>query len=160
MWGRIWSRTLFQSAASWTSLDFGYSDEETFILTDLQALGLAWIMQIHHFREVAEQMGERVMLVDSADFLAHPAEALLRIGRLFDLGLDERAVGEIVAGPTFARHSKFSELDYGNDQRAADQSAAQSAHQEEVEMVVKWVEAVADHMNVDLNPTAPRQVAV
>lgn len=154
MWGRIWGRTLFQSAAAWTSLDFGYSDEETFILTDLQALGLAWIMQMHHFSEVAERMGERVMLVDSAGFLAKPAETLLRITRLFDLGLDERDIDGIVAGPTFARHSKFSELDYGNDQRAADQHAAESAHREELEMVVKWVEAVAAHMRVDLNPAA------
>ena len=160
MWGRIWGRTLFQSAVRWTSLDFGYSNDETFILTDLQALGLAWVMQLHHFREVAERMGDRVMLIDSADFLSRPADTLLRIGRLFDLGLDESAIDAIVTGPTFARHSKFSALDYGNDQRAADQSAAESAHHEEVEMVVKWVEAVATHMNVELNPAGRGLAAV
>ncbi|HEY8434182.1 MAG TPA: hypothetical protein VIK68_06170, partial [Sphingomicrobium sp.] len=156
----IWGRTLFQSAVRWTSLDFGYSNDETFILTDLQALGLAWVMQLHHFREVAERMGDRVMLIDSADFLSRPADTLLRIGRLFELGLDESAIDAIVTGPTFARHSKFSALDYGNDQRAADQSAAESAHHEEVEMVVKWVEAVATHMNVELNPAGRGLAAV
>ncbi len=160
MWGRIWGRTLFQSAVRWTSLDFGYSNDETFILTDLQALGLAWVMQLHHFREICERMGDRVMLIDSADFLSRPADTLLRIGRLFDLGLDERTIDAIVTGPTFARHSKFSALDYGNDQRAADQSAAESAHHEEVEMVVKWVEAVAAHMNVELNPAGRGLAAV
>jgi len=152
VWGRIWGRRLFRSVASWSSLDFGYSEEETFVLTDLQALGLAWLMQMHHFREVAEQMGERVQLIDSASFLASPAPTLFRIGRLFDLDLDESTIEEVVSGPTFARHSKFSDLDYGNAKRAVDQTAAQSAHHEEVEMVVKWVEAVAAHMDVDMNP--------
>jgi hypothetical protein len=160
LWGRIWGRRLFRTTASWSSLDFGYSEEETFVLTDLQALGLAWVMQMHHFREVAERMGDRVMLVDSADFLAEPGPALLRIARLFDLALDPSMVDRIVSGPTFARHSKFSDLDYGSEQRAADQSAVESVHHEELEMVVKWVEAVAAHMDVDVDPASRIGAAV
>ena len=154
MWGRIWGRRLYWSAASWTSLDFGYSEEETFILSDLQALGLAWLMQIHHFHEVAGRMGERVMMIDSADFLADPGPTLLRVARLLKLDVDDAAIAEVVSGPTFARHSKFPELGYGNEERVADQSAAESAHHEEIDMVVKWVEAVAAHMEVDLRPAA------
>ena len=154
MWGRIWGRKLFRSAASWTSLDFGYSDEETFILTDLQALALGWLMQMHHFGEIARRVGERVLLVDSGDFLADPAATLLRIGRLFQLDLDQAAIAAVVNGPAFARHSKFSDQNYGPEERAADQSAAELAHHEELEMVVKWVEAVAAHMQVELRPAA------
>ena len=154
MWGRIWGRKLFRSAASWTSLDFGYSDEETFILTDLQALALGWLMQMHHFGEIARRVGERVVLVDSADFLADPAATLLRVGRLFQLDLDQAAIAAVVNGPAFARHSKFSDQDYGPEERAADQGAAELAHHEELEMVVKWVEAVAAHMQVELRPAA------
>lgn len=154
VWGRIWGRQYFRSAASWTSLDFDYSEEQTFILSDLQALGLAWLMQMHHFHEVARRMGERVMMVDSADFLGDPAPTLLRVARLFHLDVDEAAIAEVVNGPAFARHSKFSDQDYGLDQRAAEQYAAESAHHEELEMVVKWVEAVATHLQVDLRPAA------
>jgi hypothetical protein len=155
MWGRIWGRKLFRSAASWTSLDFGYTEEETFNLTDLQALGLGWLMQMHSFREVAQQMARRVMVVDSADFLADPTPTLLQIAKFFELDVDQSIIAQVVSGPTFARHSKFSKLDYGNEKRAADQSAAESAHHEELEMVVKWVEAVAAHLQVELRPAAP-----
>lgn len=154
MWGRIWGRRLFRSAASWTTLDFGYTNEETFLLTDLQALGLGWLMQMQHFTDVARRMGDLVMLVDSADFLADPAATLLRIARLFELDIDESVVAEVVSGPTFGQHSKFSERDYGRDERTADQSAAEAAHREELQMVIKWVETVAAHMQVDLRPAA------
>jgi hypothetical protein len=154
MWGRIWGRKLFRNAASWTSLDFGYGEEETFILTDLQALALGWLMQMHHFGEIARRAGDRVLLVDSADFLDHPARTLAYIARLFQLDLDETAIDAIVNGATFAKHSKFSGQDYGLEERAADHSAAESAHHEEIEMVVQWVEAVAAHMQVDLTPAA------
>jgi hypothetical protein len=111
-------------------------------------------MQVHHFGEVARQMGDRVMPVDSSDFLADPAAVIVRVGRLFGLDLDEAAATEIASGPAFARHSKFSDREYGPDARAADHSAAETAHHEELEMVVKWVEAVAAHMQVDLRPAA------
>jgi hypothetical protein len=152
MWGRIWGRRLFHSAVGWTALDFGYTPEETFILTDLQALGLGWLMQMRHFGEVRQRMGDRVLMVDSADFLADSSRTLLRIARLFQLDVDKSVIEATVSGPTFARHSKFSDVDYGQDERAADQSAAESAHYEELEMVVKWVEAVAAQMQVDLRP--------
>lgn len=154
MWGRIWGRRLFRSAAAWTSLDFGFSEEETFILTDLQALGLGWLMQMHHFAEVARKFGDRVMVIESDDFLADPRRTLERISGLFGLELGESEILEIVNGPIFARHSKFSDQDYGRQERAADQNAAEAAHSEELEMVVKWVEAVAAHLAVELRLTA------
>ncbi|HYX47927.1 MAG TPA: hypothetical protein VE820_14050, partial [Sphingomicrobium sp.] len=159
MWGRIWGRRLFRSAASWTSLDFGFSEEDIFVLTDLQALGLGWLMQMHHFAEVARQMGDRVIMIDSAEFLGDPAGALQRVSRLFELDLNESQIAEVVNGPTFARHSKFSEQDYGQAERAADQNAAEAAHSEELEMVVKWVGAVAAHLRVELSPAARASIS-
>jgi len=156
MWGRIWGRKLFQSAASWSSLDLGYSAEETFILTDLQALALGWLMQIHQFGEIARRMGGRVLLIDSEDFLADPAATLLAVGNLFDLELDGSATARIANGPVFAKHSKFGDQSYGQEERAVDHDAAESAHHEELEMVVKWVEAVGAHLGVDLTPGTTR----
>ena len=157
MWGRIWGRKLFRSAASWSSLDLGYSDEDIFILTDLQALALGWLMQIHHFDQVARRMGDRVVLIESDDFLANPATTLRRVSRLFELDLDDSAVTGIVKGPAFAKHSKFADRAYGEKERAADHNAAESAHHEELEMVVRWVEAVAAHLGVDIRPAAARR---
>ena len=154
MWGRIWGRKLFRSAANWTSLDFGYSEEEIFQLTDLQALGLGWLMQMHEFAQLARHLGERVLIINSSDFLADPAATISDIARLFELGLDEQSIAEITRGPIFRHHSKFTDQEYGPDQRATDQNAAEAANRDEVEMVVKWVETVAAHMNVDLDPAS------
>jgi hypothetical protein len=156
MWGRIWGRRLYRSASSWTSLRLGYSEEEEFVLTDLQALAAGWLMQMQHFAELRRRFGERVMIVDSSDFLADPARVLGSISDLFELNLDASTIRDVVSGPTFARHSKFSDQDYGHAERAADQGAAEAAHSEELEMVVKWIEAVAAHFRVDLNPAAVR----
>lgn len=154
MWGRIWGRKLFRNAASWTTLDFGYDAEETFLLTDLQTLGLGWLMQIHHFSEVAKRMSGRTMIVDSADFLGDPAHTLLRVSDFLDLEMGDSTVAEIVAGPVFAHHSKLSDRDYGRSERAAEESIIEATHGKEIDMVVKWVEAVARHVKVELRPSA------
>lgn len=146
MWGRIWGRQLFSNLSKWAPLHFGFDAEQTFALTDLQALGLAWLMQIRHFAAVADAMGDRVMIVDSADFLDRPEDILQSIGQLFGLSLDRETVARVVAGPTFARHSKFADREFNE--------ADDSREDEEIEMVVKWVEAVASHLGVGLKPDA------
>lgn len=155
MWGRIWGRKLFRSAGAWTSLDFGYDAGEMFELTDLQVAGLAWLMQIHHFNEAVRTLGDRVMTVDSADFTADPAATLGQVSRLFGIDLDKPELDAIAEGPVFSRHSKFSQLDYSVGAREADHEAAVAAHGEEIDMVVKWVGAVAGHCGVPLRPPAP-----
>jgi hypothetical protein len=149
MWGRIWGRQLFANLSKWTPLDFGYDAEQTFALTDLQALGLAWLMQIRHFTAVAQAMGDQVMIVDSAEFAEKPEDTLHEVAQFFGLNIARRTIAETVAGPIFARHSKFADRNF-------DEAAAQGAHgtpqDEEIEMVVKWVEAVASHLGVGLKP--------
>jgi len=152
MWGRIWGRKLFRSAGAWTSLDFGYDAGETFELTDLQIAGLAWLMQIHHFREVAQRMGPRVMIIEGTEFAADPAATLTRVAPFFGLELDRDAIAAIATGQVFSRHSKFAQRDYSVDARAAEHDATMAAHGEEIEMVVKWIEAVAAHCDIPLDP--------
>lgn len=157
MWGRIWGRQLFRTLGAWTPLDFGYGAGELLELTDLQVAGLAWLMHIHQFGEVARRLGPgRVMIVDSADFTADPAATLTTVSSFFGLGLDPARVEAIATGPVFSRHSKFSQLDYSVDAREAEHEAAIAAHGEEIDMVVKWVAAVAGHCGVTLTPSVPR----
>ena len=152
MWGRIWGRKLFRSAGAWTTLNFGYGPDETFDLTDLQVAGLAWLMQIHHFGEVVRSLNSRVMTVESSGFLGDPAGTLGGVAGFFGLDLTPSEVGEIANGPVFSRHSKFSQRDYSIGEREAEHDAAVAAHGEEIDMVVKWVEAVAAHCRVPLRP--------
>ena len=152
MWGRIWARRLYRSAAAWTSLDPGYDAGEQFELTDLQVAGLAWLMQIRHFDEAARRLPGRTMIIDSADFLAGPAETLRRAGGFFGLAIDSAQAEANAGGPVFSRHSKFAQRDYSIEAREAEHDAAIAAHGEEIGMVVKWVESVAAHCRTPLRP--------
>lgn len=154
MWGRIWARRLYRSAAAWTSLNPGYDAGERFELTDLQVAGLAWLMQISHFDEVARRLPERTMVVDSESLLAHPARTLLRAAEFFGVELDAAEADAIAGGPVFSRHSKFAQKDYSVAAREAEHDAAVAAHGEEIDMVVKWVEAVAAHCRTPMRPQA------
>jgi hypothetical protein len=155
--GRINARKLYGKLIAWTSLRFGFSDEETFLQTDLQIAALAWLMQIAHFRSAAGRLGpERVMLVDSANLLAAPASTLQRVQTFFGLGLGDRQLAEIVEGAVFSTHSKSSRVDYSPGARARDHDALLEAHGEELEMVLQWLRAVAGHLSVPLDPAASR----
>ncbi len=152
IWGRIWARRLYRSAAAWTSLDPGYDAGELFELTDLQVAGLAWLMQVRHFDEAARRLPDRTMVIDSADFLAGPAETVRQVAGFFGIAIDAAEAKAIAAGPVFSRHSKFTQRDYSVEAREAEHDAAIAAHGEEIDMVVKWVEAVAAHCGTPLRP--------
>ena len=94
-------------------------------------------------------------IVDSADFMADTPATLERVAGFFRLGLGRDEVAAIAEGPVFSRHSKFSQVDYSVGAREAEHEAVVAAHGEEIEMVVKWVEAVAAHCRVSLNPAVP-----
>ena len=156
LFGRIFGRNLYSYVASWTPLNLGYTPAETFCQTDLQIAGLAWLMQVHHISEAARKLGrDRVMIVDSADFTANVATTLDKIADFFGIALGSPAAAKIAAGPVFARHSKFSQRDYSFGAREQEHSKAEDAHGEEIDMVVKWVETVAAHMQVPLQPKVP-----
>lgn len=152
MWGRIWARKLYRNVSAWAPIDTGFDAGEIFELTDLQIAGLAWLMQIRHFDQAKRALGNRAILIDSADFLADPAAQLKFVARHFDLALDDRAADTIAAGEVFSRHSKFSQRDYSVEAREAEHDAAITAHGEEIGMVVKWVEAVAAHCRAPMRP--------
>jgi len=153
MRGRIWGRRLYASCAGWTSLRTGFSPSDTFLQTDLQIAGLAWLMQIDHFARIAAQWGpERVMTLDSASFMAAVPDTLAAAARLFGLEVGAEEVAQIAAGPVFTIHSKFAQQDYSIEARDAEHQALMAAHGEEIAMVEKWVEAVAAHCRVPLSP--------
>jgi hypothetical protein len=155
MWGRRWARKVFRNVSAWTSLRFGYGPDELFELTDLQVAGLAWLMQIHHFGEVARRMGSRAIALEGAELIRDPGPVLGRVSALFGLDLDAPTLSAIANGPVFSRHSKFAQRDYGIDAREAEHDAAVAAHGEEIELVVKWVEAVAAHCGIPATAAVP-----
>ena len=153
--GRINARKLYRQLVSWTSLHFGFSEQETFLQTDLQIAALSWLMHIAHFQAAADRLGpERAMFLDSADLLAAPASTLQRVQGFFGLGLDDRQLAAIVDGPVFSTHSKSPDVDYDMGERARDHDVLLKTHGEELEMVLQWLSAVAGHVGVPLDAGA------
>lgn len=154
--GRMNARKLYQNLVAWTSLDFGFSPTETFGQTDLQIAALSWLMQIAHFDELAARLGpERVIVLDAADLLQKPGVELERVQSFFGLGLDARQLTAVLNGPAFAKHSKFSDVDYDSETRERDHDELMKVHGQELEMVIQWLEAVAAHVGAPLRPRSP-----
>jgi len=154
MWGRILGRKWFNYLRSWSPLQLGFDANEILELTDMQAASLAWLMQIHHFGELAKAFGSRVMLLESGDMFAAPADALHRVMTLFGLAQTEKDAADIAAGPIFAKHSKFMDRDYSVEERQRETEAVGNANAEEIAMVVKWLSSFAGHHGVSLWPAA------
>ncbi len=154
MWGRFLGRKLFTHLTSWSTLKLDFSSNELLELTDMQVASLAWLMQIHHFNELARSFGPRVMLLESSQMFAAPADTLHRVMTFFDFGLTEMDAADIAAGPIFAKHSKFTDRDYGVEERQRDSEIVGNANSEEISMVTKWIESYAGHHGVPLRPSA------
>jgi hypothetical protein len=153
MFGRIFGRQLFNQMRSWSSIEYGFGPEQLLEQTDVQIAALAWLMQIRHFDSVARAFGpDRVMVLETADLLAQPATAIDRAQALFQLGLTPAEVEKIASGPVFSRHSKFGDRDYDAEARAKEHSAATEVHSQELDMVVKWIEAVAAQTGTPMRP--------
>jgi hypothetical protein len=152
MFGRIFGRRLFTQLRRWSPLDFGYGPDELLQLTDVQAIALAWLMQVHHFDAMVRAFGDRLFPIDSATLLADPAAAIGSAQSLFGLGMGHDRVEAIATGPVFSKHSKFTDRDYDAEAREKEHEAATAAHAAELQMVVKWIEAVAAQIGAPLRP--------
>ena len=151
--GRINARKLYVNLRSWSALDFGFSESEIFEQTDLQIAALSWLMQMAHFDRLFTTFGaDRLIILDAADLLANPVTELERVQSFFGLGFRHEEVEAIVSGPVFSRHSKDRGRDYGQKAREEDHNALLKAHSDELEMVLKWLSAVAGHLGVPMNP--------
>lgn len=150
---RSWVRQIYSDLASWTSLRLDTNAKATFEKTDLQVAALAWVLQMHHFSQIAARFGpERVAPINSAHLLANPREVLASVVQFFDLGLSPSRVGEIVDGPTFATYSKAFDAGYSIEQRQRDQQAAERAHGAEVDEATNWLRTVISQWDVELFP--------
>lgn len=153
MFGRIFGRKLFNQIVQWAPIDFGYTPAQLLEQTDVQIAALAWLMQIHHFDKVLRAFGpRRVMLLESGDLLADPQNAIDRAQTFFDLGLSAAETEDIAAGPVFKTHSKLSDRDFDVAAREEEHQSAAQVHSDELDMVVKWIEAVANQVGVPMRP--------
>jgi len=156
MWGRIWVRDVLIGTLKDGYAVGGFSPEELLQLTDLQVAAIGWLSQHAAFAHVIETIGQdRVRVLDSDRFLAKQKTTMQSLNRFFDLAMDDKTMTETLNGPAFKSHSKLDQAPRGAifDAKAREQEQSQMAalHGAEIEMVVRWAQAVADSQNIAMD---------
>lgn len=153
--GRLWVRNLLVGMIDDRLVDLGFTARDHLGQTDLQVAAAGWLAQQMLFAGLVARFGpDRVRTLDSATLTAHPAAAIERLAALFRMPLDQAAVGEIVSGPAFNRHSKFG-MAFDVADREAEHRAAADIHADEIDKVARWTEVVAAARGVALTAPAP-----
>ena len=149
--GRAWVRELMWKLIHLGQAErFGFSDEDLYRQTDLQAAAIGWLAQQALFAEAAARHpGYRT--IDSETLMRRPTESLAALGELFGLGFD---AADVASGPAFRTHSK-DRADYSPEQRQADVDRGNRMHAREIAMVVEWTRQVADHAEVPMALPGP-----
>ena len=154
MWGRLWVRDLLVKLLREGAVQLGIEGEELLKLTDLQAAAVGWLAQQALFARLAGQMPERIRTLDSVELLARPAESVAAAALHYGLTIDADTAHQIAAGPAFTRNSKTG-ADFTASDRAAERAQGLSLHADEIAMVLKWAETVAQQFAVPMRLPAP-----
>lgn len=156
--GRVWVRDLLMKLVRAGLVDLGFSNEDYFRLTDLQAAAVGWLAQHALFARLIAQFGAaRVVAIDSETLLADPRRSMAALVDHFGVSASAAQVDAMASGPAFATHSK-SGAAFGRHERAAEANAGMAAHADEIAKVGAWAEAVAKRAGVGM--TLPAAIAV
>ena len=148
--GRKWGRQVYASAMKHVPLDLGYTPVQTWEQTDLQIVGLGWLMRRNHFNRIAARYGPaRLMQLEDRELTRAPARTLARATEYFRLPASASAIREVAAGPVFERHSKKATA-FGPAERAIEQKNLVTLYGDEVEPVAQWIEAIAERRGIGL----------
>lgn len=149
--GRAWVRELMWRLIHLGQADrFGFTDEDLYRQTDLQAAAVGWLAQQALFAEAA-LAHSGYGSIDSETLMTRPQEAIAALTGLFRLDVDPKEVAE---GPAFRTHSK-DRSDYSPEQREQDRKRGDALHAREIGIVLEWAERLASHAQVPLTLPSP-----
>jgi len=156
LWGRIWARKTMAGMLRLPHLQPGFSDAERWEHSDLQVAALVWLDHRAQFVKLLSRLpAERVMSLDSATLLDDTARAVGAVGEFFGLGLLPDEVEAIARGPVFTQDSKRHDEAFDAERRRGEHAAIEGVLAEEIEMVAKWAQSVADHAGVPMQLPRP-----
>lgn len=152
LWCRLWCRELLDGLVTDGIVDFGFEPRDYFLQSDLQIAAIGWLAQHRLFQGLVEKYGaERLATLDSEVLTSDPGAALSAVAAHF--GLDVR-MAQISGHSAFSTHSKFGGQFTTSDRRS-EHEAARSAYAEEIDHVLKWVDAVAKSAGMNLEQPNP-----
>lgn len=154
LFARIWARKLSQTLDLLPEIDAGFSPQDRWLQTDLQVAALAWLQQHAQFARLARAHGsQRIRTVDSRTMLANLPAAMQGLAGLFEL--DPAKLERAAHSPARFEDSKRHDRAFDAEARGSEQAAAQTAYGEEIDKVVAWAEAVANHCRIPMKPGNP-----
>lgn len=155
LWCRLWVRELLEGLLREGAVQLGFEDKDYFRLTDLQVAAVGWMAQHAMFHRLLAQYGpDRMVHLVSEDLLAQPHVTVASLADHFDLGTNHDQIAAMANGPAFNRHSKTGGA-FGMADRVEERQAALTAHQDEIEKVTIWAEAVAKNAGLSLTLSHP-----
>jgi hypothetical protein len=159
LWGRIWARKTLATINRLPHLQSGFSEAERWEHSDLQVAALVWLDHRAQFTMLLARLpADRVVSMDSATLLNDPAGAVGAVGEFLGLGLSPDQVKAIASGPVFTSNAKRHDEDFDAEQRCDEHAAIGGVLAEEIEMVAKWAQGVAQFAGIPMQLS--RQLAI
>jgi hypothetical protein len=154
MMGRRWGRQLYLELMSYAGMDLGMDGREQFLMTDLQATGLAWFLNQRFLAALVQTFGQRVRVIDGDAFGRDPAATLAGVYAFAGKDVPAERIAAIARGPVFARDAKTGE-DYAAKSARDAEATRSSVTEEEIAKVGEWVGMIARQagLSVPLAPT-------
>lgn len=142
MMGRRWGRQLYLEMMSYAGMDLGLDGREQFLMTDLQATGLAWFLNQRFLAAMVQNFGARVRVLDGDAFGREPAATLARAYGFAGHAVSPEQIAAIATGPVFARDAKTGE-DYAAKAARDAEATRSSVTEDEIAKVGEWVGMIA-----------------
>lgn len=142
MMGRRWGRQLFLEMQSYAGIDFGMDPRETFAMSDMQAAGLAWLLNQNYFAALlAGRDGSRLRVLDGDAFNAERARTIAATLDFVGHPIQPEQSEAAATAPVFSSHSKR-----GGTFDAAEDAASDPRLSEEIGQVGEWVNLIAGQL--------------
>lgn len=148
--GRNWGRKLFLELQSYAGLDFRMEPRETFAMTDMQAAGLAWLLNqrffaLHLGGHMQGVSPERLRLLDGDRFDVERERTLAAVFAHLGVAVPEGLPAQLAQGPVFGQHAKLGGEFAGDDAAGTDPKL-----EEEIGQVGQWTGLIAQQAGLSL----------
>lgn len=110
-------------------------------LTNLQAVALAWHLQMYHFQQHLRGPNRtRLRSLDCDALLNGPEDTLAAAVEFLGLAVSREEIGSIASGPVFSHHAKNPFERYGKGARDRENAEIADRHRDEITAVLEWSE--------------------
>lgn len=148
--GRRWARELYLEMQSYAGVDFQMSPRESFAMTDMQAAGLAWLLNQNLFRQLSTSVvGRRLRVLHGDRFNKERAKTLQAAIEFVGFRISDEQAAEAAEGSAFATHSKLGGT-YTDEADGSGDREKDDVHAQETAQVNQWLAIIANQLSLEL----------